>query len=90
MESKPKISLSLQIIRTYTYNLFVFVVACLIQLSSVVIKKKDEERGGQSMHLFKNALVGGEWIMQEKLDNSEFLKVIIITATTTIIMMIIK
>jgi hypothetical protein len=39
---------------------------------SLVIKDRNEE-GGMGIYIFKNAVSGGDWIIQEKLDNSPFL-----------------
>uniref|UniRef100_M4BKI2 Alpha-L-glutamate ligase-related protein ATP-grasp domain-containing protein n=1 Tax=Hyaloperonospora arabidopsidis (strain Emoy2) TaxID=559515 RepID=M4BKI2_HYAAE len=41
--------------------------------SSLVIKDRNEE-GGMGIFMFKNAVNGGDYIIQEKLDNSPFLK----------------
>ncbi|TMW67335.1 hypothetical protein Poli38472_012451 [Pythium oligandrum] len=40
---------------------------------SLVIKDRNEE-GGMGIFMFKNAYDGGDWIIQEKLENSPFLK----------------
>jgi hypothetical protein len=40
---------------------------------SLVIKDRNEE-GGMGIFMFKNAFAGGDWIIQERLDNAPFLK----------------
>jgi hypothetical protein len=40
--------------------------------ASLVIKDRNEE-GGMGIYMFKNAVAGGDWIIQEKLDNSPFI-----------------
>lgn len=40
---------------------------------SLVIKDRNEE-GGMGIFMFDNAVSGGDWIIQEKLENSPFLK----------------
>lgn len=40
---------------------------------SLVIKDRNEE-GGMGIFMFKNATDGGDWIIQEKLENSPFIK----------------
>jgi hypothetical protein len=37
-----------------------------------VIKDRNEE-GGMGIHVFQNAVAGGDWIIQEKLENSDFI-----------------
>ncbi|DBA01282.1 TPA: LOW QUALITY PROTEIN: hypothetical protein N0F65_001787 [Lagenidium giganteum] len=44
--------------------------------ASLVIKDRNEE-GGLGIFFFKNAVHGGDWIIQEKLDNSPFLKTLL-------------
>lgn len=44
-----------------------------IDAKALVIKDKNEE-GGMGIHFFQNAALGGDWIIQERLGNSDFLK----------------
>ena len=48
-------------------------ISPLIDIDEVFIKHKYIE-GGQSCFKFKNVLKGGNWIIQEKFENSEFVK----------------
>jgi hypothetical protein len=43
---------------------------------AIVVKDRHEE-GGMGLFFFKNATVGGKWILQERLDNGEFVKSIL-------------
>jgi hypothetical protein len=45
-------------------------------VSSIVIKHKSEE-GGLGIYFYRNALVGGDWIIQERLDNSDWLNLLL-------------
>lgn len=44
-----------------------------MKADSIVVKNKNEE-GGLGIYFYKNALAGGDWIIQERLDNAPFLK----------------
>ena len=46
------------------------------QVASIVVKNKNEE-GGLGIYFYKNAVVGGDWIIQERLENSDFLKLLL-------------
>jgi len=48
-------------------------VSPCLDTRSLVIKDKNEE-GGMGIHFFQNARDGGDWIIQERLGNSDFLK----------------
>lgn len=43
-----------------------------LDIEDLVIKDKNEE-GGMGIYFFKNAANGGDWIIQEKLNNSKFI-----------------
>lgn len=43
------------------------------QADAIVVKNKNEE-GGLGIYFYKNALAGGDWIIQERLDNAPFLR----------------
>jgi hypothetical protein len=45
-------------------------------VEAIVVKNKNME-GGLGIYFYKNALVGGDWIIQERLDNSDFLKLLL-------------
>lgn len=47
-------------------------VSPFMQVDSLVIKDKNEE-GGMGIHMFKNAVSGGDFIIQKKFQNSEFI-----------------
>ena len=42
-----------------------------LNMPSLVIKHRNEE-GGMGIHFFSNATAGGDWIIQERIDNSDF------------------
>ena len=42
-------------------------------LSSIVVKHRNEE-GGMGIHFYRNAVHGGDWIIQERLRNSEWVQ----------------
>ncbi|CAM9474598.1 unnamed protein product [Ectocarpus sp. 8 AP-2014] len=46
-------------------------ISPFLDIPAVVIKDKNEE-GGMGLYFFKNATAGGDWIIQERLDNDEF------------------
>ena len=48
-------------------------VSPFLDTKSLFIKNKNEE-GGMGINFFKNAIYGGDWIIQERLENSDFLK----------------
>jgi hypothetical protein len=48
----------------------------VVQTPSIVVKNKNQE-GGLGIFFYKNALVGGDWIIQERLENSDFLKLLL-------------
>ncbi|KAJ8598603.1 hypothetical protein CTAYLR_001703 [Chrysophaeum taylorii] len=46
-------------------------VSPILKLEKLCIKHKNEE-GGMGIHFFDNALNGGDWIVQEVMENSDF------------------
>ncbi|CAM9380207.1 unnamed protein product [Pylaiella littoralis] len=46
-------------------------ISPFLDIPALVIKDKNEE-GGMGLHFFKNATAGGDWIIQERLDNDAF------------------
>jgi len=46
---------------------------CMGDVQTLVIKDKNEE-GGMGIHFFKNAMHGGDWIIQQKLTNNAFVR----------------
>ena len=48
-------------------------VSPIMAIPNIVCKDRNEE-GGMGIHFFKNALAGGDWIIQEVLHNSAFLQ----------------
>lgn len=44
-----------------------------LKCGAIVVKDTNEE-GGMGIHFFKNAYNGGQWIIQEKIDNSDEIK----------------
>ncbi len=48
-------------------------VSPVLKTDSIVVKNKNEE-GGLGIYFYKNALAGGDWIIQERLENSDFLR----------------
>jgi len=48
-------------------------VSPIMEIPNIVCKDRNEE-GGMGIHFFKNALSGGDWIIQKSIKNSEFLQ----------------
>lgn len=48
-------------------------VSPVLEHASIVVKNKNEE-GGLGIYFYRNALAGGDWIIQERLENSDFLR----------------
>jgi len=48
-------------------------VSPILDIPNLVCKDRNEE-GGMGIHFFQNALVGGDWIIQKSIKNSEFLQ----------------
>lgn len=48
-------------------------VSPVLKTASIVVKNKNEE-GGLGIYFYQNALAGGDWIIQERLENSDFLR----------------
>lgn len=46
-------------------------ISPFLDIPAVVVKDKNEE-GGMGLYFFKNATDGGDWIIQERLDNDAF------------------
>lgn len=46
-------------------------VSPFLSTSGIVVKHKNEE-GGMGIYFYKNATAGGDWIIQERIDNSEW------------------
>jgi len=46
-------------------------VSPFLTTSGIVVKHKNEE-GGMGIHFYKNATAGGDWIIQERIHNSEW------------------
>lgn len=48
-------------------------VSPFLKTDAVVLKHRNEE-GGLGIHFYKNATVGGDWIIQERIHNSDWVK----------------
>lgn len=48
-------------------------VSPIMEIPDIVCKDRNEE-GGMGIHFFKNALSGGDWIIQKSIKNSDFLQ----------------
>lgn len=46
-------------------------VSPFLKTSGIVVKHRNEE-GGLGIHFYKNATVGGDWIIQERIENSDW------------------
>lgn len=53
-------------------------VSPFLKTGGIVVKHKNEE-GGMGIHFFKNAVDGGDWIIQERIDNSAFVSALLPT-----------
>lgn len=51
-------------------------VSPFLDAGELVIKDRNEE-GGMGIFFYKNATVGGDWIIQRRLENSDFLKTLL-------------
>ena len=46
-------------------------ISPFLKTSGIVVKHRNEE-GGLGIHFYKNATVGGDWIIQERIENSDW------------------
>jgi len=51
-------------------------ISPFLKTPGIVVKHRNEE-GGMGIHFFKNATVGGDWIIQEKISNSDWVSTLL-------------